>query len=190
MSDQARGNEFSQMIARLKPGASIEQLNGQMKMIVERNLERLPQRQAFAKSSGFGGFAVDIRQQLVGEARTPLYALQGVVLAVLLIACANVANLLLMRATGRYRELAIRTTLGAGQWRLVRQMITEGAVLSLLGASGGLALGWSASRADRAQFPSAARHCRGVAASAGPALHPGASPCSRAWCSASCPRRR
>ena len=66
MSDQGRGNEFSQMIARLKPGASIEQLNGQMKMIVERNLERLPQRQAFARSSGFGGFAVDIRQQLVG----------------------------------------------------------------------------------------------------------------------------
>ena len=142
MSDQARGNEFSQMIARLKPGASIEQLNGQMKMIVERNLERLPQRQAFARSSGFGGFAVDIRQQLVGEARTPLYALQGVVLAVLLIACANVANLLLMRATGRYRELAIRTTLGAGQWRLVRQMVTEGVVLSSLGAAGGLALGW------------------------------------------------
>ena len=142
MSDQARGNEFSQMIARLKPGASIEQLNGQMKMIVERNLERLPQRQAFARSSGFGGFAVDIRQQLVGEARTPLYALQGVVLAVLLIACANVANLLLMRATGRYRELAIRTTLGAGHWRLVRQMITEGVVLSSLGAVGGLALGW------------------------------------------------
>ena len=142
MSDQARGNEFSQMIARLKPGASIEQLNGQMKMIVERNLERLPQRQAFARSSGFGGFAVEIRQQLVGEARTPLYALQGVVLAVLLIACANVANLLLMRATGRYRELAIRTTLGAGHWRLVRQMITEGVVLSSLGAVGGLALGW------------------------------------------------
>ena len=174
MSDQARGNEFSQMIARLKPGASIEQLNGQMKMIVERNMERLPQRQAFAKSSGFGGFAVDIRQQLVGEARTPLYALQGVVLAVLLIACANVANLLLMRATGRGRELAIRTTLGAGQWRLVRQMITEGAVLSLLGAAGRPCAGMDrSSHADRAQFPPAARHCRGVAASPGPALHPG-----------------
>jgi putative ABC transport system permease protein len=141
MSDQARGNEFSQMIARLEPGATIDQLNGQMKMIVERNLERLPQRQAFARTSGFGGFAVGIRQQMVGDARAPLYALQGVVLAVLLIACANVANLLLMRATGRNRELAIRTTLGAGQWRLLRQMITEGLVLSLFGAIGGLALG-------------------------------------------------
>ena len=135
-------HDGSEALDSLKPGASIEQLNGQMKMIVERNLERLPQRQAFARSSGFGGFAVDIRQQLVGEARTPLYALQGVVLAVLLIACANVANLLLMRATGRYRELAIRTTLGAGQWRLVRQMVTEGVVLSSLGAACGLALGW------------------------------------------------
>jgi predicted permease len=141
MSDQGRGNEFSQMIARLRPGATIEQLNAQMKTIVDRNIERLPQRAAFARSSGFGGYAVDIREELVGEARAPLYALQGVVLAVLLIACANVANLLLMRATGRYRELAIRTTLGAGRWRIIRQMITEGFVLSLLGGAGGLALG-------------------------------------------------
>jgi predicted permease len=147
MSDQGRGNEFSQMIARLRPGATIQQFNAQMATIVDRNLERLPQRQAFARSSGFGGYAIDIREQLVGDARAPLYALQGVVIAVLLIACANVANLLLMRATGRYRELAIRTTLGAGQWRLVRQMITEGVVLSLFGAIGGLALGYAGLRA-------------------------------------------
>src|SRR6266508_2967225 len=141
MSDNARGNEFSSMIARLRPGATSEQLNAQMKTIVNRNLERLPARRAFATTSGFGGVTVPLREQLVGDARAPLYVLQAGVVVLLLIACANVASLLLMRATGRYRELAIRTTLGAGQWRLIRQLLTEGVVLSVLGAIGGLALG-------------------------------------------------
>ncbi|HMD35059.1 MAG TPA: ABC transporter permease [Vicinamibacterales bacterium] len=141
MSDNGRGNEFSSMVARLKPGATIEQANGQFKAIVARNLERLPQFASFAKTSGFGGYAIDMREQLVGDVRTPLYVLQAGVLFVLLIACANVANLLLMRATGRHRELAIRGALGAGRMRIVRQLLTEGLVLSLTGALAGIALG-------------------------------------------------
>jgi predicted permease len=141
MSDNGRGNEFSSMIARLKPGATIEQANGQFKAIVSRNLERLPQFASFAKTSGFGGYAIDMRDQLVGDVRTSLYVLQAGVLFVLLIACANVANLLLMRATARHRELAIRGALGAGRMRIVRQLLTEGLVLSLAGAIAGIGLG-------------------------------------------------
>jgi predicted permease len=146
-SDQSRGYEFSSMIARLAPGATIEQLNAQMRTIVARNVDRLPDRSRFVESSGFTGYAVAIREQLVGDVRAPLLVLQTGVVLVLLIACVNVANLLLMRATGRQREVAIRTAIGAGRTQVVRQLLTEGLVLSLIGAVAGLAVGAASVRA-------------------------------------------
>jgi predicted permease len=141
MSDAGRGNEFSSMIARLRPGATIEELEAQMAAIVRRNLERLPERRAFTESSGFRGQAVPIRTELVGDARAALYVLQAAVGALLLIACVNVANLMLMRAVGRGREMAIRKALGAGRWRLVRQTLSESLTIAMLGGGAGLALG-------------------------------------------------
>jgi putative ABC transport system permease protein len=139
-SDQERGNEFSEMIARLRPGATIEQANAQMDAIVARLMDRVPGRAAYMRNSGFTGVAEPFRDHLVGDARASLWLLQAAVFVVLLIACANVANLVLMRASGRQRELAIRSSLGAGQWRIARQLLTEGAVLSVIGTCAGLAV--------------------------------------------------
>ena len=147
MSDNARGNEFSTMVARLRRGATIEQANAQIAAIVKRNIERLPTRAAFAVSSGFSGYTIPYRDEIVGDIGTPLFILQVGVLLVLLIACANVANLQLIRATARHKELAIRTALGAGEWTLIRQLLIEGLVLSIAGGLLGIAVGLAGMRA-------------------------------------------
>lgn len=148
-SDEERGNEFSMSIGRLAPGATIEQLNAQMDAIVQSNKDRfvgISERAAgyvdFLERTGFTGRAQSWREYLVGDVRVTLLVLQGVVVFVLLIACANVANLMLTRVLGRARELATRAAVGADRARVTRQLVLEGVLLGLGGGLVGLGLSY------------------------------------------------
>lgn len=140
MSDQERGMEYSNSIGRLREGATVAGLNAEMDAIVDRSLERLPDRRAFIETSGFTGRALPLKQTMVGNLEALLLLLQGLVLAVLLIACANVANLQLARVATRRTEISVRAALGASRARLARLILLESFMLALLGACGGLAL--------------------------------------------------
>jgi putative ABC transport system permease protein len=137
-SDSGRGNEFSTMVARLKPGATIAQAQQTVDAIHRANVERLPQSRAFVESSGFGGIVVNYLEENVRDVKAMLWLVQAGVAAALLIGCANVASLLLARASARERELAIRTALGAGRGRIMRQLLLESIVLFLIGGALGL----------------------------------------------------
>ena len=127
--------------ARLKPGITLEEAKAQMKIAAGRFRQANPR----AMNRDESATAEPFQEAMVGDVRKPLLILLGAVALVLLIACANVANLLLARATDRAREVAIRAALGSGRWRIVRQLLTESLLLAIAGGAAGLLLGvWGA----------------------------------------------
>jgi putative ABC transport system permease protein len=134
-----RGSHFLNALARLKPGVSVEQARAETAQIAKRLERAYP-----ASNSRVGAVVIPLRDDMVGDTRLPLLVLIAAAGLVLLIAASNLANLLLARATGRSREMAIRAALGAGFGRLVQQVVIEALMLSAAGAALGLIVaGWS-----------------------------------------------
>ena len=137
-------------IARLKPGVTLEQARHDMAAITGALAEQYPDA-----DKGIGAKIIPLRQRMLGEVQPILLLLFGAVGFVLLIACVNVANLLIARSTGRAREFAIRMALGAGRARLLRQLVTESLLLSTAGGALGLLLAFWGTKAALAALPAA-----------------------------------
>ncbi|HKP02929.1 MAG TPA: ABC transporter permease [Chthoniobacterales bacterium] len=130
-----RGSHSLRAVARLKPGASVAQANSDLSAIAEALSKQYPE-----SNTHFGVLAKPLREEMIGDVRTALYILFGAVVCVLLIANANVANLLLARASARGKEIALRAAMGASRFRIIRQLLTESVLLAGLGGLLGLVI--------------------------------------------------
>ena len=143
-----RANRFSFAVGRLRDGVSLEAAEAELRALSERLAALYPDT-----DQGWSAFLVPIKRQIAGSLRPILLVLWAAVGFVLLIACVNVANLLLARAASRQKEIVLRTAIGASRRRLVRQLLTEAGLLSLVGGALGVALAWAGLRVAAGLIP-------------------------------------